>query len=648
MATDSRPISRRRVLFSGIGLGASVLLAACSSSAPAAGPTPASSGTNAPAPTAAPAAAATAAPKPTAAAQPTAAPASSPTPVAAPQATKQIPRSQTLIFSESDAVNQFADVQIMNPHLPGIARSGWHFAFEPLYLYNPYWTDTVCGPPGMECKNGEIPWQAESYSYNDDSTELTIKIRNGVTWSDGQPFTANDVAFTINMLKDNSPKLTWSVDMKQWVKEAVALDDHTAKITLTGPNPRFMFNYFEFHEDQGVVIVPEHIFKGQDPTTFTNFDMSKGWPIVTGPWQLTLSSPDQKFWDRRDDWWGAKTGFRPLPKMLRIIDLPNLLDDKRIELLASNQVDCTHDLQPANALAALARNPKLEMWQKGSPYGVLDYWPTSMFFNDSRPPFNDPDIRWAVNHAIDRDQVVQIGYHGAGQKSNLPLPFFPAMKPYVDAVSDVFQKYPIYSYDVNKTAQIMQSKGYAKDQGGFWAKGGKRLSMVIQLSPSFFLDITPVIVAQLRKAGFDASFKSPTNFGTIEATGDFDAVLDGTGGSVNEPYTNLSFFQSKLGAPTGQPASRPYRWTNATFDKTVDQLANLQTSDPKFMSLYHQAMEIWIQELPGIPLVQHYLYMPVNTTYWTGWPDENNPYIDPSNWHRTSTLFIHTLTPTQQ
>jgi peptide/nickel transport system substrate-binding protein len=637
-------LSRRRALALGAGAGAAGLLAACSQSAPASPAAP----TSAPAAaTAAPAPTTAAAPAPTAAAAPTIAPASTPAPQAAVQASTQVARNQTLIFSESDAVGQFADVQIMNPHMPGIARSGWQFAFEPLFVYNPYFTDKVCGPPGLTCNNGEIGYQGESYTYSADSTQINLKLRSGITWSDGQPFTSSDVVYTLNMLKDAAPKLTWSVDMQQWVKDVTAIDPLTVQITLTGPNPRFFFDHFVFHEDIGVVMVPEHIFKGQDPTTFTNFDLAKGWPVVTGPWQLTLSSPDQKFWDRRSDWWGAKTGFHKLPAPLRIIDLPNFQDDKRIELLAANQVDATHDLQPANALVALQRNPKLEMWTKASPYGCLDFWTTGMFFNCSNPPFNDPDIRWAINHALDRDQIVQIGYHGAGEKTVLPFPAFQPMQPYFSSVSDILQKYPVDSYDPNKTAQILQSKGYQKDQGGFWAKDGKRLSMVIILPPSFFLDITPVIVAQLRKAGIDASFKSPTNEGTIQSLGQFDATIDGIGASVRDPYYSLSYFQSRYWAPTGQPATHYYRWKNPTFDGLVDQMATTSDNDPKLMSLYHQAMEQWYAELPEIPLVQHFLYMPVNTTYWTGWPTAQNPYIIPSNWHRTSTLFIDTLQPAQ-
>ena len=641
-------VSRRRALGSLFVVGAATVLAACSQSAPTsptAAPAAASAPAAAAAPTSAPATAAATAAKPVATTQPTVAVA----PTAAAQTggatPNQLPRSQTLILSESDAVGQFADVQIMNPHIPGIARSGWQFAFEPLFLYNPYYTDKVCGPSGLTCKNGEIPYQAESYTYSADYSQIVIKLRSGITWSDGQPFTANDIVFTLNMLKSGAPKLTWSVEMQQWVKDVVALDPLTAQITLTSPNSRFVFDHFVFHEDIGVVMVPEHIFKGKDPTTFANFDMNQGWPVVTGPWKLTLSSPDQKFWDRRDDWWGSKTNFQKLPAMKRIIDLPNFLDDKRIELLASNQVDATHDLQPANALVALSRNPKLEMWTKESPYGCLDFWTTGLFFNCSKPPFDDPDIRWAINHAINRDQIVQIGYHGAGEKTVLPFPAFQSLLPYFSSVSDILQKYPVDAYDPNKTAQILQSKGYQKDQGGFWAKDGKRLSMVIILPPSFFLDITPVIVAQLHKAGIDASFKSPTNEGTIQSLGQFDATIDGIGASVRDPYLSLSYFQSRYSAPTGQAAAHYYRWKNTTFDQLVDQMSQTPPSDPKLMNIYHQAMEQWFPALPEIPLVQHYLYMPVNTTYWTNWPTAQNPYIIPSNWHRTSTLFINSLQP---
>jgi len=637
--------SRRRILFSMAGTGVTVLLAACSQAAPAS-PTAAPAGAAlTPAP-----ASASPVPKPTAAAaKPTPAPPASPTPQATAQATSQIPRSQTLIMSLSDALNQFTDVLLQNPFIPGVARNGWQFAFEPLYYYDMWWTSQICGPQGMTCTSGEIPWQAESYSYSADYSQIIVKLRNGVTWSDGQPFTADDVVFTLNMLNDNAPKLNYSVEMHNWVKDVTAVDQHTAEITLTSPNPRFMFDYFQWHSDLGLPIVPQHIFQGQDPTTFTNFDLGKGWPIVTGPWKLTLSSPAQRFWDRREDWWAATSGFHPLPKMKRVIVLPNLQDDKQLELLANNEVDSTHGFQTAYTVpTALQRNPKLIAWTTDNkpPYGALDISTvTTLDFNDSRPPFNDPDIRWAVNHALDRDRIVQVGAHGLTAKTVLPFPPYGPLKQYSDAVSDILQEYPVDAFDLNKTAQLMQSKGYAKDSGGFWAKAGKRFSFVLISPPPFFSDISPVIVAQLRKAGFDASFKSPSNSGTVIAQGDIDAFLSVPGGSVRDPYVTMGFLLQRYSSPTGQPAVQPYRWKNDGYDKLVNQLGKLPASDSTFMNLYHQAMQLWIANLPMIPLVQRYIYITPNTTYWTNWPNEKYPYTLPSSWHRTSGLFINTLEP---
>lgn len=655
----SRHVNRRQILAYVSGIGSSVFLAACSSPAapsPTAAPTTSGQGTtsgptriatppikSAAAPTVR---ASTTTPSSVTVASPTSA---GPTtaPGAAPLGLKAVPRNKTFISVGvgGEAPQQFSDVQMQNPFLHGISRSGYQIVMEPLYYYNPYHSDNVCGPSGITCAKGEIPWLATSYQYNSDFTQLAIKLRNGVEWSDGQPFTAKDVAFTVNMLKDNAPTLSWSVDMKQWVKEAAALDPQTVQITLNKPNPRFMFSYFSFHEDVGVQIVPEHIFHGQSAKTFTNFDLAKGWPVVTGPYKLVYSDPQQKVWDRRDDWWGAKTGFHPLPAPERIVFLPGYDEAKQVEMIINNEVDVTLSMQLGNIQAAMQRNPKVGSWTGNKPpYGYVDWWPTGLGFDDLKAPFNDPEIRWAINHAINRDQIVQVGYRGAGEKTVMPYPDFPALRPYISGLSDILQKYPIDSFDLNKTAQMMQAKGYRKDNGGFWAKDGKRLPLVVITFP-VEQDVTPVVVEQLRKGGFDASFKMPSNFGTLIFNGEADAFVFGHGGSVRDPYFTARLYTSQYSAPMGQPAGQPYRWQNDQYDKLVDEMGQIAPTDPKLETLFHQAMEIWIPQLPDIPLVQFYHRNPVNTTYWTNWPDAQNPYINSANWHRTFELVLLNLKP---
>jgi ABC-type transport system substrate-binding protein len=216
---DSRQaISRRLVIRSMIGLGAATLLAACTPAAPAPAPTtapaaptaapkPAAAATTAPAPTTAAAAApatATAVPKPAAA--PTTAPAAAAGDLTA---LKQVPRNKTWISVGvgGEAPQQFSDVTLQNPFLTGISRSGYQVVMEPLFYYNAYHTDAACGPAGIQCNNGEIPWLGTDYKFSPDFKQVTVNLRKGVEWSDGQPFTAKDVVFTVKMLVANAPKL---------------------------------------------------------------------------------------------------------------------------------------------------------------------------------------------------------------------------------------------------------------------------------------------------------------------------------------------------------------------------------------------------------------------------------------------------------
>ena len=184
---------------------------------------------------------------------------------------KNVPRNRTLIMDCAEGntcAGQIQDYNSFNPFIPGsISRIGYNFLYEPLYFFNAYEDDAEL-----------VPWIAESHEFNPDYTELTVRIRSDVEWSDGHPWTAHDFVFTINMLRAHAPQLVHSTDMEAWVKEAVAVDDWTAHIILKAPNPRFLFSYFVHSGDQGVPIVPKHIWDEQDPLTFSNYDPQKGWP----------------------------------------------------------------------------------------------------------------------------------------------------------------------------------------------------------------------------------------------------------------------------------------------------------------------------------------------------------------------------------
>jgi peptide/nickel transport system substrate-binding protein len=352
-------------------------------------------------------------------------------------------------------------------------------------------------------------------------------------------------------------------------------------------------------------------------------------------------------WDRRDDWWAAKTGFKALPKVERIIYLPYMEETKRVQNIISNTMDTSLDLRPPNIQSILDSNPNVSTWTgKDLPHGYLDWWPVCLGFNNLEPPFDDPEMRRAVNYAIDRDQLVGIGWQGAGTTSHLPLPDFPSIRKYTDQIQDLVDKYEIGVHDLAKSAAIMQRKGWAKDGEGFWVKDGERLSVVIDIF-GIFNDLAPVLVAQLEKAGFDADFRMTPDAFTRMAQGTARAYLMGNGGSVRDPYFTLRLYHSRFVQPTGTHAERFWRWSNPEYDAIVDQMGQTSPDDPELQKLFRQAMEIWLSELPSIPIVQWYHRIPHNETYWKNWPTIDNAYINSAYWHNTWLLVLLGLEPAQ-
>ena len=219
-----------------------------------------------------------------------------PTPVAA--GFKDVPRSKTLIMAGlgGEHPGAFTDVENFNPHAGGISRSGLYQAgTEGLFYYNMLTGET-------------IPWLATDFKYDAGFTGVTVNIRPGVEWSDGTPFTAADVAFTLNMLNEND-LMSRHGEVALWTDKAVAVDDLTLHVDFITPAPRYMWDILTFRADVGVPITAKHIFEAQDdPASFTNYDPAKGWPVVTGPYALAFTNVEKKLWDRRDDWWALLRG----------------------------------------------------------------------------------------------------------------------------------------------------------------------------------------------------------------------------------------------------------------------------------------------------------------------------------------------------
>ncbi len=553
---------------------------------------------------------------------------------------KVVPRERTLYYQFGSSGGAYDMWGVHNPYAQGYThQTGDIFAWEPLEWYSAF-------------ADEYIPWLATGHEFNDDFTELTINIREGVEWSDGEPFTAADVAFTLSMLAETEEVLPFSINMKEWIEEATAADDYTAVIKFKTPQPRFYYDYLTWKFDNGMIILPEHIFKDvEEVNAFTNLDLDKGWPITTGPYKVVMSSQTQNWYDRRDDWWAAKAGLADLPEVERIVALPNIDETMNSQLIIKNAVDIGQDLPPGVVRSIMEQNPNVITHTPNPPYGYICHWAVNLGFNIQEPPFDNPDIRWAISYALDRDLIVEAGWEGASTASELFLPHFPGLSPFLDNIQDLLAEYPTTEYNLEKSAVLMEKNGWTKDGDGFWTKDGERFAFTLTTWP-VLNPPGPVIAELLRKAGFEVTHQSPADATEIIGTGALDnSFLCGHWGSTSgDPLLSMEAYNGAKLAETGAWAdfySGLWRYSNPDYDAILKEMGTIPPGDPRVMELWHDAMEIWLKDLPSIPMFQWIHRIPMNTTYWEGWPTDENPYVNGAMWQKTAPLVLHRLEATQ-
>ncbi|MCC6629487.1 MAG: ABC transporter substrate-binding protein [Chloroflexi bacterium] len=632
----SQPWSRRRFLFGTLGLGSMAavpLLAACQG-APAPAPTAAPTAKPAaPAPTTA-AAANPAAPAPTTAAAPKpAAPATTP---------RQVARNRTLVSTGWDlgSSNQIPTPTNFNPYA-GVGfnthqRNALHYTINEMLFYTNYNDGKI------------IPWLGESWKMNSTFTEVTVTLRKGVKWADGQPFTAKDVVFTLDAVKAAAPDLIMSTQVKEWVKEAVASDDLTVKITLNKSGPRWAGDYLASGQAARIVWLPEHVFKGQNLKTFEFYDPAKNWPFGTGPYMLAHTDTNSIMFDRRDSWWAKDVGLAPsLPAVERVIVKPATAEAMP-QLYVSNDLDVGGALTKGNFEAARAQNPKLATWaDKGPVWGGPDGCVYRVAFNVMKPPFDDPEIRWAINYAIDREQLVNLAYEGGTSVAVAPFSSYGVQK-YVAFFKDIVNKYNPQMHDLKKTEEILTRKGYKRNANGKWMKPDGsvwQLTLMVGVSDPQ----APVITEQLQAAGFDAVWKQVA--GNERTIGDFELTRDQTCGSIDDPWQTLRYFHSKYALPLGQPTPEVRaitRYKNPELDALLDKMEAMQPSpdDPAYVELTKKATDILLRDMPSVYTAEERHVVMFNTTYWTGWPSAATPYVAPYIPWEGFALVIHRLKPT--
>ncbi len=550
---------------------------------------------------------------------------------------QDVSRENTVIF---DLDRTIQDPESFNWMTPGTKRMhGAHQTmWEPLFILN-YGT-------------GDLdPWLATGFEQNDDSTEFTITLREGVEWSDGKEFNADDVIFTVNLAMTNEEiSSREAATIRAQVASVEKVDDLTVRFTLQNPNPRFIVENFGVRIFGSFLIMPEHIWNGEDAATFA-FNP----PIGTGPYTLTSAASNRAIWDRNDDWWGAKTGFMDLPAPQRVIFLESGGEESRAQLMASNQLDAAQNVSIGTFEAIAAQNPNVIAWYADYPYSAADPCARQLEINTTVAPWDDANMRKAVAHIIDRNQIVNVAYEGTTTASETMFANYGSMAPFIDAVVEAGYGLPA-SADVAAGQTLIEATGWTRD-GDYYTKDGETLSVDIHVNSASteYTRTIDVVVEQLQRAGIDARAVPVENgvfWGEVLPFGAYEMSYSWLScGSVNEPWASMGRYTVKDVVPVGERSpgfNNTARWDGGraeAYSAVVDEIATRALGDSEVPALVAEAYGHLDAGTPFIPLVQAAKLLPMNETYWTGWPTAENYYNHPFFWWNHTHQIIHNLEP---
>jgi peptide/nickel transport system substrate-binding protein len=502
----------------------------------------------------------------------------------------------------------------------------------------------------------EIPWLADSMEYNEDFTQLTIKLNKDAAWSDGVPLTSKDVLFTFNGQLSND-KLPYHSSFDQFVKDMSAPDDQTVIVNFKMPAPRFKYEVLTFKFDTGIPIVPEHVLAKEADVTAVQggLDMPH-----SGPYNLVQWDANQKIYDLREDWWAVKAGKIDMPQVKRIVMVniggqvgQNM--DVVIQRLVNNEFDAILDVRASVAKQILDSNSAITT-HSGSepPYGYLDWWPNSLWMNTQQAPYDDPNVRRAMCDTIDRTVINDVVYDGAKIANVYPFPLYPNLQKFAEseAVQAEFkanasQAMQTMTADLAESEKLMTAAGFTKNADGLWEKDGATVPATIQGFEGIHSDIVPVLVEMLKAGGFDANVNFGTDAYTNMADGKPGLYMFGHGASTVDPYAVLDLYSSRNAKPIGTTAGNNSfaRYSNPEMDALLDTMAPLSADDPAFQEAAAKGMGLYWKDTIDCPIIQWLHRIPYNQTYWTNWPTAANPAMGTNGafWAETGMLVITSL-----
>ena len=387
-----------------------------------------------------------------------------------------------------------------------------------------------------------------------DPTTYILHLRKGVKFHSGNPFTAEDVKFTIDRILD--PKTTATRSREFSVIQALTVvDPYTVKIALKKPDAPFL----ELLASTEAGIVDKKWAEGGG--NFRQQTSGTG-PFKQGPFEAgvryaLVKNPD--YWEK------------PYPYLDRIEYASIPKDEVRVQAVQTGSVDMAEYI-PWQAISGLEKDPKIKVTVRYDTYNFIR-------FNPKRPPFDNPKVRQAFNYLIDRKEIIDLAWGGIGQAIEAAL------------IPEGHWAYPnlhAWKYDPAKGKQLLAEAG---------VNPAATKIAFDSTTLTVHMDSAQIIVTQLQKAGFSQIELKPMDVPTQQkkrASGDYQMFMDGTGLPWPDPDFYTSFFSSN-----GASYAKPVGFADAKLDTLLDE-GRTTLDQAKRKAIYAQVEQRLVELAPWV------------------------------------------------